>query len=149
MKENPGFRGQDIQFLTFCLRLTFPGSVHNLYGGLYTVLGRPYGISQISGTWTHAERKLHILGLELKAVILALHHWLYSTTFHKVIVITVSTHRAGPISTPVTSITGSVPMATDSRHSDRDQTHFRLSDCDSGPSISTKSANNNRVESPP
>ena len=33
------------------------------------------GNSQISGIWTHSVRKLHINSWELKAVILALHHW--------------------------------------------------------------------------
>ena len=33
------------------------------------------GDSQISGTWTHADRKLHISCLELNAVIHALWHW--------------------------------------------------------------------------
>ena len=41
----------------------------------------------------------------------------------------------------------SVPMATNSGHTN--QTHSRLPERDSGPSISTKSAHNNRVESPP
>ena len=47
------------------------------------------------------------------------------------------------------SSSGSVPMATNSTHSHQVQTHSGLSDHDSGPSISTNSANNNRVESPP
>ena len=33
------------------------------------------GDSQILGTWTRADRKLHINCLEFKAVISALHHW--------------------------------------------------------------------------
>ena len=33
------------------------------------------GDSQIAGVWTRLERKLHISVLELKAVILVLHHW--------------------------------------------------------------------------
>ena len=37
--------------------------------------GAHMGDSNISGTMTHAERKLHFFDLELKAVILALHHW--------------------------------------------------------------------------
>ena len=40
-------------------------------------------------------------------------------------------------------------MATNSRHSLQGQTHSGLSEHESGPSILTKSANNNRVESPP
>ena len=37
--------------------------------------GAHMGHSQISGTWTHTERQLHINCLELKAVMLALRHW--------------------------------------------------------------------------
>ena len=37
--------------------------------------GAHMGDSQISGTWTHTDRKLHINCLELKAVIHALQHW--------------------------------------------------------------------------
>ena len=37
--------------------------------------GAHMGDSQISGTWTHTDRKLHISCLELKAVIRALKHW--------------------------------------------------------------------------
>ena len=33
------------------------------------------GDSQISGVWIHSERRLHISNLELKVVMLALHHW--------------------------------------------------------------------------
>ena len=64
---------------------------------------------------------------------------------------TESIHRAGPIPTPVRSMSrsGSVHMATNSRHSYQGQTHSGLHDRDSRPSISTNSANNNRVESPP
>ena len=48
---------------------------------------------------------------------------------------------------PVTSSSGSVPMATNSRHSHKDQTNYGLSDCDSGPSISIKSTNINQIRS--
>ena len=37
--------------------------------------GAHMGHSQISGTWTHTERQLHINCLKLKAVMLALRHW--------------------------------------------------------------------------
>ena len=33
------------------------------------------GDSQIVGVWTRSERELHINVLELRGVILALHHW--------------------------------------------------------------------------
>ena len=105
--------------------------------------------SQISGTWTHAERKLHIFDLELKAVILALHHWVTLLQATKFWSLRYQHTGWDPFPHCVTSSSGSVSMATNSRHSHKDQTHSGLSDCDSGPSISTKSANNNRVESPP
>ena len=54
-----------------------------------------------------------------------------------------------PFQHPVTSSSGSVPMATNSRHSHQGQTHSRLNERDSGPSILTKSVNNTRVVSPP
>ena len=50
-----------------------------------------------------------------------------------------------PFPQTVTCSSGSVPMATNSGHSHPGQTHSGLSECDSGPSISTKSAHNNRV----
>ena len=52
-----------------------------------------------------------------------------------------------PFPHPVTSSNGSDPMATSSRRSHKDQTHSGLSDYDSGPSISTKSANINQIRS--
>ena len=54
----------------------------------------------ISGSWTHAECKLHIFGLELKAVIFGLPSLGYSISGHQVMVTTVSTYRARPIPTP-------------------------------------------------
>ena len=52
-----------------------------------------------------------------------------------------------PFPHPVTSSSGSDPMASSSRHSHKDQTHSGLSGYDSGPSISTKSANINQIRS--
>ena len=53
---------------------TFPGRVHDLYGPLYTVLGRPYGGFPDFGYLDPCRTELHIFALELKVVILALHH---------------------------------------------------------------------------
>ena len=102
------------------------------------------GDSQILGTWTHAEGKLHIFGLELKAVILAL--WVTILWATKLWSLPYRHTGPDPFPHPVTSSSGSVPMATDSRHSHKDQTHFGLSDsCE--PSVSTKSANINQIRS--
>ena len=56
-----------------------------------------------------------------------------------------------PFPYPVTSSSGSVPMATNSRHSHPGQTHSGLSkhDRSRGPPVLAKPAHNNRVESPP
>ena len=56
-----------------------------------------------------------------------------------------------PFPYPVMSSSGSVPKATNSRHSHPDQTHSGLSkhDRSSGPSISAEPAHNNRVKAPP
>ena len=48
---------------------TFPGGVHYFHGCLYPGLG-------IADVWTCSDRRFHINVLELKAVILALHHCL-------------------------------------------------------------------------
>ena len=56
--------------------LTFPGGVHHFHGRLDPGLGRPHDWdSQIAGVWTRTERELRINVLELRVVILALHHW--------------------------------------------------------------------------
>ena len=54
------------------------------------------GDSQILVTWTHAERKLHIFGLEQSGKF-GPPSLGYIITGHQVMVTTVSTHRAGPI----------------------------------------------------
>ena len=46
------------------------------------------GDSQISGTWTHTDRKLHINCLELKAVSHALQHWAQMLLGHQVMIAT-------------------------------------------------------------
>ena len=55
--------------------LTFPGGVHHFHRRLDPGRGCPHGDSQIAVVWTRSERELHINVLELRAVILALHHW--------------------------------------------------------------------------
>ena len=46
------------------------------------------GDSQISGTWTHTDRKLHISCLELKVVFHALQHWAQMLQGHQVMIAT-------------------------------------------------------------
>ena len=49
-------------------------------------MGRSH--SQISCTWTHTDRKLHISCLELKAVVFALKHWAPVLQGHQVMIAT-------------------------------------------------------------
>ena len=97
------------------------------------------------GDFQILDRKLHINSLKLKVVILALHHWVTVLCGHQVMIATDNTTGRDPFLHPITSSSGSVSMATNSRHSHQGQTHSRLSECDSGTSIATKSANNNIV----
>ena len=48
--------------------------------------GAHMGDSQIAGIWTCSDRRLHINTLELKAVILALHHWVSVLWGHQVMI---------------------------------------------------------------
>ena len=50
--------------------------------------GAHMGDSQISGTWTRTDRKLHINCLELKAVVSALKHWAPVLQGHQVMIAT-------------------------------------------------------------
>ena len=74
---------------------------------------------------TLSERKFHINTSELKVVILALHHWVSVLRGHQLMIATDKHYSCSlyqqtgwdPFPYPVTSSSGSVPMATNSRHS--------------------------------
>ena len=53
--------------------------------------GAHMGDSQISGIWTRSDRKKHINTLELRMVILALHHWVAVLLGHQVMITTDNT----------------------------------------------------------
>ena len=66
-------------------------------GPTFSYLRNPYphmgwgahmGDSQISGTWTRTDRRLHINCLELKAVVSALQHWAPLLQVHQVMIAT-------------------------------------------------------------
>ena len=65
---------------------TFPGGDHDFYGCLYPGLGRPDGGFLDFGLWARSDRKLHINTLELKVVILVLHHWVSVLQGHQLMV---------------------------------------------------------------
>ena len=114
------------------------------------------GDFQIAGVWTRSERELHINVLELRAVILALHHWATVLQGLYVLIATdnhcCSLHqqtRWDPFPPPVAAGSGSVSVATDSGHNSKSQTHSRLPKCDSRLVVSAETAHHDRVESPP
>ena len=69
----------------------FPSEVHDFHGRLYPGLGTHMGDSQTAGVWTRLESELHINVLELKAVILALHHWATVLQGHHILISTDNT----------------------------------------------------------
>ena len=106
--------------------------------------GSHMGNSQISGVWTPSECRLHISVFELKAVMLALQHWVSVLQGHQVMItadnttVVCSLHvyqQTGldPFPHPVVAGIRSVSMATDSRYSHPGQTHSGLPQCNSRP----------------
>ena len=120
---------------------TFPGEVHDFYGCLYAELGHPYGGFPDFGYLDPCRTQAPYLRFAAQSGNFGPPSLGYSIMGHQVMVTTISTHKDS-FPHPVTSSSGSVPMATNSKHS-----HSRLSDCDSGPYISTKSANINQIRS--
>ena len=80
---------QDPRFLTSVIPIcTFQVDVMIFTDASTQGWGAHMGDSQISGTWTHTDRKLHISCLELKAVIHALQHWAPVLQGHQVMIAT-------------------------------------------------------------
>ena len=78
---------------------TFPGGVHHFHGTSIQGWGAHMGDSQIAGVWTHSERELHISVFGLRAVILALHHWVTVLQGHHVLITTDNTTVVSYINT--------------------------------------------------
>ena len=67
---------QDLRFLTSGIPVrTFQADFTIFTDASTQWSGTHMGDSQISGTWTRTDRKLHIICLDLKAVFCALQHW--------------------------------------------------------------------------
>ena len=113
--------------------------------------GAHMGDSQISGVWTHSESKLHINVLELKAVILALQHWVTVLQGHYDIVATdKNTVVGGTHSHPLLWLVVDLFLWLQTQDiNSSGQSHLGLAQCNSRPVISVEPANHNRVESPP
>ena len=80
---------QDLRFLTSGIPIrTFQADLTIFTDASTQGWGTHMGDSQISGTWTRTDCKLHINCLELKAVISALQHWAPVLQGHQVMVAT-------------------------------------------------------------
>ena len=82
-------RWEDPRFLTSGIPLrTFQAEFTVFTDASMQGWGAHMGDSQISGTWTHTDRKLHISCLELKVVFHALQHWAQMLQGHQVMIAT-------------------------------------------------------------
>ena len=80
---------QDLRFLTSGIPIrTFQAEFTIFTDASTQGWGTHMGDSQISGTWTRTDRKLHINCLELKAVVSALQHWAPVLQGHQVMIAT-------------------------------------------------------------
>ena len=80
---------QDLRFLTSGIPIRMFQADFTIFTDASTQgWGAHMGDSQISGTWTHVDRKLHTNCLELKAVISALQHWAPVLQGHQVMITT-------------------------------------------------------------
>ena len=78
---------QDLPFLTSGIPIrTFQADLTIFMDASTQGCSAHMGDSQISGTWTRTDRKLHVNCLEIKAVISALHHWAPVLQGHKVMI---------------------------------------------------------------
>ena len=105
------------------------------------------GDSQNAGVWIRSECELHINVSELKAVILALKHWVALLQGHNVMIATDNTTVVAyiPFPRPVEAGSRSVSVTTDSGHNFSGQTHSRLPQCNSRLAILAEPAHHNEV----
>ena len=116
--------------------------------------GAHMGDSQISGTWTHTDRKLHINCLELKAVISALQHWAPMLQGRQVMIAmdnsTVVSYINKQGGTHLATLhCRPFPLVRVSEHNSPGKAHSGLSERDSRPPILSESAYTDRVVPPP
>ena len=148
---------QDLCFLTSGIPIrTFQADFMIFTDASTQGWGTHMGDSQISGTWTRTDRKLHIICLELKAVGSALKHWvpmlqglqLIIATDNSTVVFVYQQTRWDPFPHLVTFDSRASPLVRGSEHNSPSQAS-RLSERDSRPPISSESANIDRVVPPP
>ena len=142
---------QDLRFLTSGIPIrTFQADLTIFTDASTQGWGAHMGDSQISGTWTRTDRKLHINCLELKAVICALQHWApgppgydchgqFDSNF------IYQQARRDPFPHLATFDSRSFPLVRGSEHNSPGKAYSRLSEHDSRPPISSESAYTDRV----
>ena len=109
------------------------------------------GDSQIAGVWTHSECKLYINVLELRAVILALHHWaIMFDCYRQYHCCSLHQQTRWDHSHLLLQLVVDLFLWLQTlRHNSKSQTHSGLPECDSRPIVSAEPAHHDRVESPP
>ena len=148
---------QDLCFLTSGIPIrTFQADFTIFTDASTQGWGAHVGDSQISGTWTRTDRKLHIICPELKAVDSALKHMVPVLQGHQVIiamdnstvVFVYQQTRWDPFPHLVKFDSRASPLVRGSEHNSPSEAS-RLSERDSRPPISSESANIDRVVPPP
>ena len=148
---------QDLCFLTSGIPIrTFQADFMIFTDASMQGWGAHMGDSQISGTWTRTDRKLHINCLELKAVVSALKHWAPMLQGHQVMiamdnstVVSYINKQGGAHSPTLLHLTVELLLWLEAQHNSPSKAYSRLSERDSRPPISSESANINRVVPPP
>ena len=145
---------QDPRFLTSGIPIrTFQADFTIFMDSSMQWWGAHIGDSQISGTWTPTDRKLHISCLELEAVIRALKHWApllkgppghdrygqFDSSF------VYQQARRDPFPHLATFDSRASPLVRGSEHHSPSKTYSRLSERDTRPPISSESADIDRV----
>ena len=136
----------------------FPGGVHHFHGRLDSGLERPHGgFSNCGCMDPFLTRARHQYVLELKEVILALHHWVTILQGHHVFIATDNTtvlayinKQGGTHSYLLLRLVVDLFLWLQTRDiNSPSQTHSGLPRCDSRPIVSAEPAHHDRVESPP
>ena len=149
-------RWQDPRFLTSGIPLrTFQAEFTIFTDASTQGWGAHMGDSQISGTWTHTDRKLHINCLELKAVFHALQHWAQMLQGHHVMIATDNStvvsyinKQGGTHSPTLLQLTVELLLWLEAQNIIVRARH--IPGChDSRPPISSEPANTDRVVPPP
>ena len=147
---------QDLRFLTSGIPIrTFQADFTIFMDTSTQGWGAHMGDSQISGTWTRTDRKLHFSCLELKAVVSALKHWAPMLQGHQVMIamdnstVVSYINKQGGTNSPTLFDSRASPLVRGSEHNSPSKAYSRLSERDSRPPILSKSANIDRVVPPP